>query len=172
VLVVIKCIYLPPTCLHFIQDIEDRCLLLTHSTRFVDLPFQEHRITEKHHMDKKSCISSLCPKYGIVTNNMTRGTDVAQSTSSTEPRCGQPATSPSPAGHVLAHLQKNVLSTCPDEAVIKIYNVQRWCKEDTWSPSHVAWSTILTNGLHMPNIWLELRLNAPTDTPCFPWQKV
>jgi hypothetical protein len=29
VLAVIKCIYLPPTHLHFIQDIEDRCLLLT-----------------------------------------------------------------------------------------------------------------------------------------------
>jgi hypothetical protein len=39
VLVVIKCIYLPPTYLHFIQDIEDRCLLLTNFTSFVDLPF-------------------------------------------------------------------------------------------------------------------------------------
>jgi hypothetical protein len=39
VLAVIKCIYLPPTYLYFIQDIEDRCLLLTSSTSFVDLPF-------------------------------------------------------------------------------------------------------------------------------------
>jgi hypothetical protein len=38
-LAVIKCIYLPPTYLHFIQDIEDRCLLLKSSTSFVDLPF-------------------------------------------------------------------------------------------------------------------------------------
>jgi hypothetical protein len=59
VLVVIKCIYLPPTYLHFIQDIEDRCLLIT---SFVDLPFQEHRMMEKHHMDQNPCISSLCPK--------------------------------------------------------------------------------------------------------------
>jgi hypothetical protein len=29
VLAVIKCIYLPPTYLHFIQNIEDVCLLLT-----------------------------------------------------------------------------------------------------------------------------------------------
>jgi hypothetical protein len=42
VLAVIKCIYLLLTYLHFIQDIEDRCLLLTSSTSFVDLPFQEH----------------------------------------------------------------------------------------------------------------------------------
>jgi hypothetical protein len=62
VLAVIKCIYLPPTYLHLIQDIEDRCLLLTSSTSFVDLPFQEHRMTEKHHMDQNPCISSLCPK--------------------------------------------------------------------------------------------------------------
>jgi hypothetical protein len=39
VLAVIKCIYLPPTYLHFLQDIEDRCLLLMSSTSFVDLPF-------------------------------------------------------------------------------------------------------------------------------------
>jgi hypothetical protein len=39
VLAVIKCIYLLPPDLHFIQDIEDRCLLPTSSTSFVDLPF-------------------------------------------------------------------------------------------------------------------------------------
>jgi hypothetical protein len=62
VLVVIKCIYLPPTYLHFMQDIEDRCLLLTTSTSFVDLPFQEHQMMEKHHMDQNPYISSICPK--------------------------------------------------------------------------------------------------------------
>jgi hypothetical protein len=41
-LAVINCIYLPPTYLHFIQDIEDRCLLLTISMNFVDFPIQEH----------------------------------------------------------------------------------------------------------------------------------
>jgi hypothetical protein len=51
VLAVIKCIYLSPTYLYFIQNIEDRCLLLRSSTRFVDLPLQEHRMTEKHLMD-------------------------------------------------------------------------------------------------------------------------
>jgi hypothetical protein len=62
VLAVIKCIYLVPTYLYFIQDIEDRCLLLMSSTSFVDLPFQEHRMTKKHHMDQNPCIYSLCPK--------------------------------------------------------------------------------------------------------------
>jgi hypothetical protein len=61
-LAVIKCIYLLPTYLHFIQDIEDRCLLLMSSMSFVDLPFQEHKTMEKHHMDQNPCISSLCPK--------------------------------------------------------------------------------------------------------------
>jgi hypothetical protein len=42
VLPVIKCIYLPPAYLHFMQDIEERCLLLMSSTSFVELPFQEH----------------------------------------------------------------------------------------------------------------------------------
>jgi hypothetical protein len=39
VLAVIKYIYLPPTHQHFFQGIEDRCVLLTSSTSFVDIPF-------------------------------------------------------------------------------------------------------------------------------------
>jgi hypothetical protein len=62
VLAVINYIYLPPTYLHFIQDIEDRCLLLMSSTSFVDLPFQEQWMREKHYMDPNPCISSICPK--------------------------------------------------------------------------------------------------------------
>jgi hypothetical protein len=58
VLAVMKCIYFPPTYVHIIQDIEDRCLLLMSSTSFVDLPLQEHRMMKKHHMDQNSCISS------------------------------------------------------------------------------------------------------------------
>jgi hypothetical protein len=46
---------------------------------FVDLSFQEHRMMEKHHMDQNPYISFLCPKPGVVTDNMTRGDDVAQS---------------------------------------------------------------------------------------------
>jgi hypothetical protein len=61
-LAVIKCIYLTPTYVHFIQDNEDRCLLLMSSTSFVDLPFQEHRMTKKYHMDQNLCISSIYPK--------------------------------------------------------------------------------------------------------------
>jgi hypothetical protein len=38
-LVVIECIYLSSTYLHFIQDIEDRCSLLMSFTSFVDLLF-------------------------------------------------------------------------------------------------------------------------------------
>jgi hypothetical protein len=53
-LAVIKCIYLLPTYLYFIQDIEDRCLLLTSSTSFVDLLVQEHRMTEKASYGPKS----------------------------------------------------------------------------------------------------------------------
>jgi hypothetical protein len=62
VLVVIKYIYLPSTYLHFMKDIEDGCLLLTSSTSFVDLSFQEHQMMEKDHMNQNPCISSTCPK--------------------------------------------------------------------------------------------------------------
>jgi hypothetical protein len=91
VLAVIKCIYLPPTYLHFMQDIEDMCLLLTSSTSIVDLPFQEHRMMEKHHMNQNPYISSLCPKPGVVSDNMTWRDDVAKSPGLTDPRWGRPA---------------------------------------------------------------------------------
>jgi hypothetical protein len=90
VLVVIKYIYLPETNLHLMQDIEDRCLLLKISTSFVDLPFQDQRTTEKHHINQNPYISSLCPKPGVVSDNMTRGDDVAKSRGPTDPRWGRP----------------------------------------------------------------------------------
>jgi hypothetical protein len=102
VLAVIKCIYLLPIYLHFIQDIENRCILLTSSTSFVDLPFQEHRVTEKHHMDQNPYISSLCPKPGVVTDNMTREEDVAQSPGPIEHKVGPDGPNPWPADQGLA----------------------------------------------------------------------
>jgi hypothetical protein len=72
------------------QDIEDMCLLLTSSTSFIDQPFQEHRMTEKHHMDQNPYISSICPKQGVVSDNMTRGDDVAKSMGPPDLRWGQP----------------------------------------------------------------------------------
>jgi hypothetical protein len=45
--------------------------------------------------------------------------------SSTKLRCGRPC---------VGALPKTVLSTCPAEAVLKVSNAQRWCKEETWPP--------------------------------------
>jgi hypothetical protein len=62
VLSIIKYIYLPPTYIYSMQDIEDIYLLVTSSTIFVGLLFQEHQMTEKHHIEQNSCISLICPK--------------------------------------------------------------------------------------------------------------
>jgi hypothetical protein len=35
-------------------------------------------MTEKHHMDQNPYLSSLCPKQGVVPDNMTRGDDMAK----------------------------------------------------------------------------------------------
>jgi hypothetical protein len=84
--VAIKCIYLSPIHLYFIQDVEDRCLLLMSFTSFVNLPFQEHQMMEEHHMDQNPYISSLSTKPGVVTDNMTRRDNVAQSPGPAEPK--------------------------------------------------------------------------------------
>jgi hypothetical protein len=125
--VVIKCIYLPSTYLHFIQDIEDRCLLLTSSTSFVDLPFQEHLMTEKHYMDQNPYISSLCRKPWVVTDNMTRGDDVAQSSDPAEPKWGWPAPPPWPVDQGLEYL-RNLSSTRVNLSQQEGYPMwERWC---------------------------------------------
>jgi hypothetical protein len=77
--------------LYFMQDIEDKCLLLTSSTSFVDLTFLEYRMIEKHHMDQNLYTSSLCPKPWVVSDNMTQGDDVAKSSGPTDARWVQPA---------------------------------------------------------------------------------
>jgi hypothetical protein len=48
-------------------------------------------MTEKFHLDQNPNISSLCPKSGVVSNNMTQGDDMAKSPGPTDPRWGQPA---------------------------------------------------------------------------------
>jgi hypothetical protein len=81
---------------------EDRCLLLMSSMSFVGLPFQEHRMTKNHHMDQNPYISSLCPKPGVVTDNMTRRDNVAQSPGPAEPKWGWSAPPTWPVGQGLA----------------------------------------------------------------------
>jgi hypothetical protein len=85
-LAVIKCIHFPPTYLHFMKYIEDG-LLLTSSTTFVDLLFQEHRMMEKNHMDQNPYITSLCPKPWLISYNMTQGE--AKSPGPTDPWWGR-----------------------------------------------------------------------------------
>jgi hypothetical protein len=72
------------------------------STSFVHLPFQEHWMTEKHHMDQNPYISSLCPKPGVVTDNMTQGDGMAQTPGLAEPKWGWPTPPPWPVGQGLA----------------------------------------------------------------------
>jgi hypothetical protein len=48
-------------------------------------------MAEKHHMDQNPYISSLCPKLRVITYNMTRGNDVAQSMGLVEPNWGRSA---------------------------------------------------------------------------------
>jgi hypothetical protein len=72
------------------QDIEDRYLLLMSSRSFVDLPFQEHRMTKKHDMDQNPYIFSLCPKPGVVSDNMTWGDGMAKSLGPADQRRGRP----------------------------------------------------------------------------------
>jgi hypothetical protein len=52
---------------------------------------------------------------------------------------------------------KTTLSTCPAEAVLKVSNAQRQCKEETWS-------AVLTTKRHTPNLWLEHPLTPPINT--------
>jgi hypothetical protein len=84
------------------QDIEDMCILLTSSTSFVDLPFQEHQMMKKHHMYQNPYISLLCPKPGVVSDNMARGDDVEKKPGPNRPKVGPAGPTRWPVGHGLA----------------------------------------------------------------------
>jgi hypothetical protein len=125
VLAVIKCIYLPPTYLHFIQDIEDRCLLLTSSTSFVDLPFQEHRMTEKVPCRPKSMHIFIMSKI----RHSKRQYDMRKWRGT---KHGLNWAKVWPTGYItladrpyVGAFPKIILSTCLVEAVLKVSNAQR-----------------------------------------------
>jgi hypothetical protein len=63
---------------------------------------------------------------------------------------------------------KTVLSTCPAEAMLKVSNAQRRCKEETWVPDQVAWPAGLTSGPPAPNLRLEQHLTPPINTTVLP----
>jgi hypothetical protein len=75
------------------------------------------------------------------------------------------------AGHItltdwpcLVAFPKNVLSMCPEEAMLKGSNAQRRYKEETWLPGQVAWPAGLTSGPPKPQIWLRHQLKPPKNT--------
>jgi hypothetical protein len=63
---------------------------------------------------------------------------------------------------------ETVLSTCPEEVVLKVSNAQRRGKEETWPPGQVAWPAGLTSGLHAPNLQPEHHLTTPINTTVLP----
>jgi hypothetical protein len=73
------------------------------------------------------------------------------------------------AGQPCAHkFSKTFLSTCPEEAVLKVSNAQRRCKEETWPLGQVAWTADLTSEPHTPNLWPEHRLTPSINTTVLP----
>jgi hypothetical protein len=165
VLVIIKYIYLLSTYLYFIQNIEHICLLLTSSMSFVDILFQEHRVTEKYHMDQNPYISSICPKPGVAIDNMTRGDDVAQSPGPAEPKWGRSAPPPWPVDQYLACFWN------PRSPHVKLSHQEgnpkweRWCSYKTWLPGHPSQPAGLTNGPPESQLWPRHRPNPPINTP-------
>jgi hypothetical protein len=63
---------------------------------------------------------------------------------------------------------KTILFMCPTEAVVKVSNAQRRCKEETWPPGQVGWPVSLTSGPHAPNLRPEHCLTPPINTMVLP----
>jgi hypothetical protein len=123
------------------------------STSFVDLPFQEHRMVEKHHMDQNPYISSLCPKPEVVTKNMTRGDDVAQSPGLAEPKWGRLAPPPWPTGQGLAAF-RNPSSTCVNLSQQEGYPMwERRCCHKAWPSGQVKFPIGLASGPRELKLW-------------------
>jgi hypothetical protein len=121
-------------------------------------------MTEKHHMDQNPHISSLCPKPGVVTDNMTRGDNVAQSSGPAEPKWGQQAPPPWLVGQGLASFQ-NLSSTHVNLSRQEGYPMwERRCYHKAWPPGQVKWPAGPTSGPSEPKFWPRHRLNPPINT--------
>jgi hypothetical protein len=166
VLVVIKCKYLPPTYLHFIKDIEDRCLLLMSSMSLSTISGTSN--DAKAPYGPKSMhifiMSQIRHSHRQYDTRKWRGTKRGLNRAKVWPPghttlAGRPCVGTFP---------KTILFTCLAEAVLKVSNVQRQCKEETWPPRQVAWSAGLTSGPHMYNLQTQHRLTLPINTMVLP----
>jgi hypothetical protein len=121
-------------------------------------------MTEKHHMHQNPHISSLCPKPGVATDNMTRGDDMAQSPGPAEPKWGRSAPPPWPAGQGLVSF-RNPSSTCVNLSGQERYPMwERWCYHKVWLLSHVKWPADMTSRPPEPKLWPRHWLNPPINT--------
>jgi hypothetical protein len=119
---------------------------------------------EKHHMDQKPYISSLCPKPGVVTDNMTRGDDMAQSSGTAEPKWGRPTPPPWPVSQGLMSFQ-NPSSTRVNLSQHEGYTMwERRCCHKAWLPSQVKCLAGLTSGPLEPKLRPSHRLNPSINT--------
>jgi hypothetical protein len=156
--VVIKCIYLPPTYIHFIQDIEDRCLLLTSSMSFVHLPFQEHRMTEKTSYEPKSMhifnMSQMRHGHKEYDKRGWCGTKVGPNRAKVGP-AGQTSLAGWPG---VGAFSNSALPTCQGRSMHGVSNAQSQCGHKTWPPG-------LTSGPHEPHFWPKHQPNPRINTP-------
>jgi hypothetical protein len=119
---------------------------------------------EKHHMDQNLHISSLCPKPGVVTDNMIRGDNVAQSPGPAEPKWARSAPPLWPADQDLASFQ-NLSSTPGNISQQEWYPMwERWCCHKVWPPDQVKWPPSLISGPPEPQLRPRHRLNPPMNT--------
>jgi hypothetical protein len=171
-LVVIKCIYLPPTYLYSIQDIEDGCLLLTSSTSFVDLPSQEHRMTEKHHMDQNPYIlimSKTRGLYGQYDMKGRRGTRPGPSW----PKVGLTGHTPLARGPGPGVFPKTIFTMCQCKSVRGVSNLGKVVEQLNVAarPSFMAvwhdkWASCAQSSTRAPPYSSYKYLSAPLGRKC------
>jgi hypothetical protein len=162
VLAVIKCIYLSPAYIYFIQDIEDRCLLLMSSTSFVDIPLQGTSDDGKAPYGPKS--------IHILIMSKTRGVHGQYDTKGrcdTRPGPSRPKVGPvdQPCPGVFPN---TVFTTCQSKSVRGVSNVEKVVERlnvATWPSIIVGW----------PNKWASHAQSSarspptpPINTPVLP----
>jgi hypothetical protein len=121
VLAVIKCIYLLQTYLYFIQDIEDRFLLLTSSTSFIDLPGKSD--DRKAPYGPKSIHILIMSKtrgvHGQYDTKGRRGTKLGPS----QPKVGSTGPTPLASQTGPSVFPKTVFTMCQSKSVRGVSNV-------------------------------------------------
>jgi hypothetical protein len=163
ILTVTKYIYLPPIYLYFIQNIEDRFLLLTSSTSFWSAILGTSDDEKVSYGSKSMHIFNMSKiRYSHTEYDTRKWCATKPEPNRAKVGSAGPTSLADRPG--VGTFSNSALPTYQGRLVHGASNVQSRCKQKTWPPDHPSWSAGLTSGPPEPHFRPKHWLSPPINT--------